>query len=189
MNYITDVSLYNKENDTVNAIIEICPGTRDKKELIEPYFNELITVRQVEGVYPFYYGSFPQTYAGDKDPLDLILFTDKEHSELDLVKVDVIGAIKTIDAGEQDDKIICIEHDSSILNAKKYLKKALKFLRQYKGKHADMTISKSLASMSEADTLVKQAHEAWKEHTKPKKVAMNNSVSTGRNQKIRVIRR
>lgn len=50
--------------------------------------------------YPFLYGSFPQTLAGDKDPLDMILFTDKTHQLLDIVKVDVIGAVKTIDEGE-----------------------------------------------------------------------------------------
>jgi inorganic pyrophosphatase len=70
-------------------------------------------------MYPFYYGSFPRTLAGDKDPLDMILFTDKQHQPLDLVKVDIIGAVKTIDAGEQDDKIICVESDCGLSNVKK----------------------------------------------------------------------
>ena len=163
MNYINDIALYNKSEteDSVNVVIEICPGTSDKRELREPGFDKLITVRQVVGEYPFYYGSFPQTLAGDKDPLDFILFTDINHNELDLVKVDVIGAIKTIDAGEQDDKIICVECDCGLLNVKREFKKALKFLKLYKGRDADMTINKKLASMAEANKLVEEAHQEW----------------------------
>ena len=189
MNYINDIPLYNmneSELDSVNVIIEICPGTNQKFELLDPYFNKLQVVRTVKSIYPFYYGSFPQTYAGDKDPLDFILFTDIEHKQLDVVKVDVIGAVKTIDAGEQDDKIICVECDSSLINVKKQLKEALKFLKSYKGKNSDMTINKKLASMSEADTLVKEAHEAWKDYIKPipakeyKKMLKNRSNTTNK---------
>lgn len=99
MNYIKDIPLYN-DDDTTNVIVEIIEGSNDKNELAAPYFNRLECVRYVPLEYPFYYGSFPQTYAGDKDPLDMILFTDKRHKLLDLVKVDVIGAVRTIDAGE-----------------------------------------------------------------------------------------
>lgn len=187
MNYINDVSLYNKDDGTENVVIEICPGTNDKNELIEPGFSNLKCVRQVIGEYPFYYGSFPQTYAGDKDPLDFILFTDKEHHLLDLVKVDVIGAIKTIDAGEIDDKIICVEADCGLKNVHKKLGKAIKFLKKYKGKNSDMIIKKKLASMEEAEMLVSEAHNAWKEHIKPIRVApTSKNKSVGR---IRVIRR
>ena len=139
MNFINDVPLYNKEEDNINVVIEICPDTSDKNELVDNSFDRLVCVRQVVGKYPFYYGSFPQTYAGDKDPLDFILFTDKNHSLLDLVKVDVIGAVKTIDAGEQDDKIICVESDCKLMNVRKQMKKAMKFLKLYKGKNADWT--------------------------------------------------
>lgn len=172
MNYIKDVNLYNNdENNTVNVIIEICPGTSDKNELIEPSFNTLKCVRQVKGKYPFYYGSFPQTYAGDKDPLDMILFTDKEHKLLDVVKVDVIGAVKTIDAGEQDDKIICVESDCGLVNVRKHMKKAMKFLKSYKGKNADMTIEKRLVSEYDAESLVAEAHKEWESNFAGKKQA------------------
>ena len=192
MNYINDIPLYNKEEDNVNVVIEICPGTSDKDELIAPSFEKLVCVRQVEGKYPFYYGSFPQTYAGDKDPLDFILFTEIKHNKLDLVKVDIIGAIKTIDAGEQDDKILCVECSSKIKNVKKYLKKAKKFLKSYKGKGADMIIDKKLASMSEAEEILKQAHLDWKDHTKPiiiKKSNSNSNINSSTSTRVRVIKR
>lgn len=161
MNYIKDIPLYNQD-ETVNVIIEICPGSSDKNELVEPAFNRLTCVRQVIGKYPFYYGSFPQTYAGDKDPLDMILFTDKLHKLLDVVKVDIIGAIKTVDAGEQDDKIICVESDCGLKNLKKQMKETIKFLKEYKGPTADMKIEKKLASMGCAEILVKEANDAYK---------------------------
>lgn len=190
MNYIKDVSLYNTKDDTKNVVIEICPGTSDKNELIEPGFNNLKCVRQVEGVYPFYYGSFPQTYAGDKDPLDMILFTDKDHQLLDLVKVDVIGAIKTIDAGEIDDKIICVEADCDLKNVKKEMKKALKFLKKYKGKNADMVIEKKLASMEEAEELLLKSHEEWKSHTHAinKNIIIKSNNTNNTYCKVRVIK-
>jgi hypothetical protein len=58
MNYIKDIPLYN-EDETANVIIEVLAGSSDKNELIEPFFNKLAHVRQVNGKYPFYYGSFP----------------------------------------------------------------------------------------------------------------------------------
>lgn len=190
MNYIKDVALFN-DDETVNVIVEICPGTSDKNELVEPTFDRLSCVRKVIGEYPFYYGSFPQTYAGDKDPLDMILFTDKDHRNLDLVRVDVIGAIKTVDAGEQDDKLICVESDCKLRNVRKHLKKAMKFLKSYKGKDADMKIEKKLASMAEAEELLKQANNAYVERTNaPKTGVVKNSRSNNkRTSRVRVIAR
>ena len=188
MNYIKDVALYN-DDETINVVVEICPGTSDKNELVEPGFNALKCVRQVEGIYPFYYGSFPQTYAGDKDPLDMILFTDKKHFNLDLVRVDVIGAVKTIDAGEQDDKIICVEADCNLKNVHKQMKAAMKFLKSYKGKSADMTIEKRLASMEDALDILKNANEAYKEKMKKTPVTISSRIKSQKsNSIVRVLR-
>lgn len=190
MNYINDVPLYNVGSDTKNVIIEICPGTSDKNELVDNYFNKLVCVRQVIGKYPFYYGSFPQTYAGDKDPLDFILFTDKNHNLLDIVKVDVIGAIRTIDNGEVDDKIICVESDCGLKSVKKELSKAKKFLKKYKGKGADMLINRKLASMNDADKLVDKAHLQWKEHfNKSKNLVIRNISPSSKSIGVKIIGR
>jgi hypothetical protein len=48
MNYIKDVALFN-DDETVNVIVEICPGTSDKNELVEPTFDRLSCVRKVIG--------------------------------------------------------------------------------------------------------------------------------------------
>ena len=44
MNYIKDVALYNND-ETINVVVEICPGTSDKNELVEPGFSKLHCVR------------------------------------------------------------------------------------------------------------------------------------------------
>lgn len=183
MNYIKDVPLYN-DDDTINVVVEIVEGSTDKNELIQPAFNNLECVRYIPIPYPFYYGSFPQTLADDKDPLDMILFTDKEHHLLDLVKVDVIGAVKTIDAGEQDDKIICVESDCKLMNVRKQMKKAMKFLKLYKGKNADMKIDKKLASMSEAFQLVEEAHLNWRDSSAAKVINSKRVSSNDNNNNV-----
>lgn len=190
MNYIKEVPLYNKD-DTINVVVEIVEGSNDKNELVAPYFNKLECNRLTPLNYPFYYGSFPQTLAGDKDPLDMILFTNKPHKLLDLVKVDVIGAVKTIDSGDQDDKIICVEADCSLKNVRKHMKKAMKFLKKYKGKNADMKIDKKLASMSEAFQLIEEAHLTWRDKNKTISNAnstINNRITTNSPSNIKRVR-
>ena len=67
------------------------------------------------------------------------------------------------------------------------MKKALKFLKKYKGKDADMKIEKKLASMEDANSLILEAHKAWKEHVKPIVVVNSNRIVNS-SSKIRVIR-
>ena len=120
MNYVKEVNL--KNGDLYNFIIEIPKGTNSKFELNDPYNNKVIEVRKVIGKYPFHYGCFPQTFAGDKDPLDVILLSDNKFKSLDIIKVIILGVIKTIDNGEQDDKIIVINNTEVINKEKKRLK-------------------------------------------------------------------
>lgn len=190
MNYIKDVPLYNQDDkETINVIIEILEGSQDKNELVPNTFDRLENVRYIYLPYPFYYGSFPQTLAGDKDPLDMILFTDKKHQLLDLVKVDVIGAVRTVDEGEQDDKIICVESDCGLKNVKKQMKKALKFLKEYKGKDADMKIDKKLASMGEAFQLIEEAHLAWRNSSQSRITSTSTTTNIPTNGgRVKIIR-
>jgi inorganic pyrophosphatase len=56
--------------------------------------------------YPGDYGLIPRTHCGDGDPLDVIILTDKSLLPLTLAEVRVIGIVRMIDSGEQDDKVI-----------------------------------------------------------------------------------
>lgn len=139
MNYITDIAI--KDKDSYNGIVEIIKGSKDKKELEEIGFSKLETVRTIFKKYPFYYGCFPQTLAGDGDALDLIIITRRELSELEIVPLDIIGIIKTIDNGEKDDKVFAIPYGELFTqrDLNKEIKRAIKFLITYKGKFQKYT--------------------------------------------------
>ena len=149
MNYIKEIKLFNNDDTkTVNMVIEIVKGSKNKNELVPKTFDRIERVRKCKLKYPFYYGCFPQTLAGDNDPADAILITKKKHKLLDIVKVKPIAVIKTIDNGEEDNKIICIE--GTLNNLEKRLKRALKFLKIYKGKKADMIVDDKIYDEIEA---------------------------------------
>ena len=156
MNYIKDINLF--ENGFYNMIIEIPKGTNCKYELVEPKNDHVQEVRKVIGKYPFYYGCFPRTLAGDNDPLDVILFTKRKYKCLDTVKVQLIGVIKTVDNGEIDDKILAIPADELSENLYKQEKKTLKFLFKYKGKKANTQIDTTIYDATEACRIVYEAH-------------------------------
>lgn len=159
MNYIKDINL--KEKDlSFNGIIEIVKGDKIKYELKDKTFDELLPVRLGKYKYSFDYGCFPQTLAGDKDPMDMVLLTNKKHKKLDVVEVQLIGVLKTIDNGEVDDKIFVIDANEEIKNVEKLKNKAIKFLSKYKGKKADMQIL-GFEDCVEAEKLLNQSHKAF----------------------------
>ena len=159
MNYINDIKL--NEKGGYNCIIEIPKGTNSKYELVDGKFDKVVEVRKVIGKYPFYYGCFPQTYAGDKDPLDVILLSKKKRNILDIVNVQPITVIKTIDKGEQDDKVVCVASDEAITKLNKLEKKAMKFLKTYKGKKADTQIDTTEYGVEEAIKTIEKANNAF----------------------------
>lgn len=168
MNYIRENKL--KVNElSFNGIIEISKGDKIKWELKDKSFDDLLPVRLGKYKYPFYYGCFPETLAGDKDPLDMVLLTNKKHKKLDIVEVQPIGVLKTIDEGEVDDKIFVIDASEPIKNIEKLKYKAIKFLTIYKGKKADMKI----LGFEDVSATTKIIEEAHKNYLKP--VPSNNS--------------
>lgn len=160
MNYIKDIKL-EIDKETFNGIIEIPKGTNKKYELNDPKFDKVECVRKVVGKYPFYYGCFPHTYAGDKDPLDMVLLSNKKRNILDVVEVMPFAVIKTIDNNEVDDKIICIAKDERIKDLRPLVKKMLKFLLTYKGKNANTVIDNRAYDATEAIRLIKEAKSAY----------------------------
>lgn len=156
MNYIKDIKLINEDN-SYNMIVEIPKGTNKKFELEDKTFDKLNCVRKVKGKYPFEYGCFPQTHAGDNDPLDAILISNKKYKSLDIVKVQPIAVIKTIDNNEIDDKVIVIPTNETFKNLEKKYKIIFKFLKSYKGKKANTTIDEKLYDAVEAKKIIDRA--------------------------------
>lgn len=100
----------------VNAIIEIPHHSRAKYELDkESGLLKLDRVLYSSVYYPANYGFIPQSYCGDRDPLDILVLTQITLPPLCLVSAKVIGVMQMIDQGDMDDKIIAVaEHDMSV---------------------------------------------------------------------------
>lgn len=98
--------------DVVNGIIEISKGSRAKYELDkETGLLKLDRVLRSSVFYPANYGFIPKTYCDDGDPLDILVLSSENILPMTLVEAKVIGAMKMIDGGEGDDKLIAVLKD------------------------------------------------------------------------------
>jgi len=100
----------------VNGIIEIPPNTRAKYELDKDSgLLKLDRVLYASMNYPANYGFIPKTYCDDKDPLDILILSQIAIVPMCIVSAKVIGAMRMLDGGEHDDKIIAVaENDMSV---------------------------------------------------------------------------
>ncbi len=100
----------------VNALIEIPQGSRAKYEVDkESGLLRMDRVIYSSFHYPVNYGFIPQTYGGDKDPLDILVLCSVPAEPLCLIEAKVIGVMQMVDSGDADDKIIAVAaHDPSI---------------------------------------------------------------------------
>jgi inorganic pyrophosphatase len=99
--------------EKVNAIVEISKGSKAKYEVDkETGLLRLDRVLHTAFYYPINYGFIPQTYAGDGDPLDILVLSEVAIEPLCIVRTKVIGVMRMIDKGE-DDKIISVCADDA----------------------------------------------------------------------------
>lgn len=110
-----DVTIGDQCPTTVNAIIEISRGSKAKYEVDkETGLLRLDRVLHAAFYYPINYGFIPQTFAGDGDPLDILVLSQIDFEPLSIVTANVIGVMRMIDKG-LDDKIIAVStHDISV---------------------------------------------------------------------------
>src|SRR5215210_8771903 len=88
---------------TVNAVIEISQGSRAKYEIDKPSgLLKLDRVIYSSFYYPVNYGFIPQTYGGDKDPLDILVITTLPVQPMCLMEAKVVGVMQMIDSGDAD---------------------------------------------------------------------------------------
>ncbi len=95
--------------DVVNVVIEIRKGERNKYEMDkETGFLTLDRVTPVAMGYPADYGFVPNTLCKDGDPLDAFLIVDESVPHRVVVPSRPIGVLHMVDAGEDDEKLICV---------------------------------------------------------------------------------
>lgn len=123
----------------VTAIIEISRGSKNKYE-IDKHSGLLMLDRVMSSpvFYPTNYGFIPQTYCEDGDALDIMVLGQDPVVPMALMNAKVIGAMKMIDGGESDDKILAVhaddphyKHFSDIEELKKANPKSLDEIAQF----------------------------------------------------------
>jgi inorganic pyrophosphatase len=112
------------EDGHINAVIEIPAGTSEKWEVNKESGETELEIKDGKPRivnylgYPANYGMIPQTLlskdkGGDGDPLDVIVIGDPEVRGT-VVQCKVIGILKLLDRGEQDDKLIAVSKNSQL---------------------------------------------------------------------------
>ncbi|MDD4700123.1 MAG: inorganic diphosphatase [Oscillospiraceae bacterium] len=109
MNVWHDISSKRITPESFIACIEISKGGKNKYELDkETGLLILDRVLYTATHYPTNYGFIPKTYAGDNDPLDVLVLCQEVLTPLTLVKCYPIGVVKMVDDNMTDEKIIAI---------------------------------------------------------------------------------
>lgn len=112
MSDITEVTYGDNAPDTVNVIIEIRKGERNKYE-VDKATGKLFLDR-VNGTmlgYPADYGYVPNTLCDDGDPVDALLIIDESVPHGVVVPSRAIGVLYFEDDGEMDEKLIVVPVD------------------------------------------------------------------------------
>ncbi|HUD02831.1 MAG TPA: inorganic diphosphatase [Candidatus Paceibacterota bacterium] len=163
----------------VNTIVEVSAGSINKYELItESGQLKLDRVGYSSLAYPFTYGAIPQTWDLDNDPLDIMIVDITEPLVPGSVaEVRLIGAMKFVDTGEVDDKIIGVlagdkrvDHIKSVQDLGEYFIKETKYYwENYKAlKKPGTGVVGEFVSAAEAIKIVKESAERYEKDYKPK---------------------
>lgn len=156
----------------VNAIIEIPQGSRCKYEIDKA--SGLLKMDRIiysSFHYPVNYGFIPQTYGGDKDPLDILVITSLALVPLTLVEAKVIGVMQMIDGGEADDKIIAVAANDPSVNhynnieelPKHFFSELRHFFEEYKALENKSVKVEEFGDKAKAISIVSEAIDFYKE--------------------------
>lgn len=133
----------------IKAVIEISKGSHCKYE-INKETNILELDRIIYPAYPFSYGFIPNTLQLDGDALDVFVLFDEPLQPLSQVTIDIIGVLKCIDNGVQDDKVIAVIKNTNMaeITQEKSVERIKSFLRAYKpGFKVEAYLSKKVAEL------------------------------------------
>lgn len=162
--------------NVVNAIIEIPSKTRAKYELDkESGLLRLDRVLYSSMYYPANYGFIPQTYCEDKDPLDILVLSQITVIPMCIVPAKVIGAMRMLDQGEMDDKIIAVaQNDMSIeyINdiselADHFIREIRNFFEDYKKLENKTVVVEEFQDAATARLIVEQAFVDYRQQILP----------------------
>lgn len=168
MNIWKDIDTKRVSPSEFVACIEISKGSKMKYELDKPTgMLVLDRVLYTSTHYPQNYGFIPHTYAGDKDPLDVLVMCQEPIIPLCLVRCYPIGVIKMIDSDMDDEKIISICADDPSLTCYKdindlpqhILDEICHFFKVYKQLEGKKTSITKILGREEAEKIIKKSIE------------------------------
>ncbi len=156
----------------VNALIEIPQGSRAKYEIDKPTgLLRLDRVIYSSFYYPTNYGFIPQTYGGDKDPLDILVLSSISIQPLCLVTAKVIGVMQMVDSNEADDKIIAVAANDPSINylnnieelPKHFFEELRQFFEEYKKLEKKTVVIDKFQDKATALRIIQDAIDFYKE--------------------------
>lgn len=104
-------------DDIIETLIEIPVGSRNKYEYDQKRKRiRLDRVLYSSVHYPTDYGFIPETLAPDGDPLDVLVLAEEPVFPGCLVDARPLGVLQMRDQGEDDYKIVAVEHSDPRLS-------------------------------------------------------------------------
>lgn len=171
LNIWHDIRADRIKKDNFVAVIEITKGGKNKYELDkETGMLKLDRVLYTATHYPANYGFIPRTYAGDNDPLDVLVLCQENIASLALVECYPIGVIKMIDENEADEKVIAIAKRDPFLNCYKDITELpnhisaeiMHFFEVYKQLEGKQTMIEKILGRQKAEELIQETLDNYK---------------------------
>jgi inorganic pyrophosphatase len=172
MNPWHDIPVGDTPPEIVNAIIEIPKGSKGKFEIHKESGLLMLDRVLFSAVhYPANYGFIPQTYCGDKDPLDILVIMSIDLPPLCMIDAKVIGVMRMVDQGEADDKIIAValndmsvNHINDISELPPHTTVEIRrFFEDYKKLENKQVVVEDFLGKSDALRIVQESIELYKE--------------------------
>ena len=170
MNIWHDIDEKRISKERFVACIEISKGSKKKYELDkETGMIILDRVLYTSAHYPANYGFIPRTYAGDNDPLDVLVLCQEDIEPLSLVNCYAIGVIKMIDSDQVDEKIIAIPFQDPTYNTYQDISELPNhvaseirhFFRVYKSLEGKETVVSDVLGREEAIKIIIKCRNAY----------------------------
>lgn len=172
MNIWHDIEEDRVKKDDFVGVVEIPKGCNNKYELDKKTgLLKLDRILYTATHYPANYGFIPRTYAGDNDPLDVLILCQEAIYPLTLVECYPIGALRMIDNNEEDEKIIAIAKHDPFLNTYKDISEIpaqvsaeiKHFFEVYKQLEGKQTTVDKIMEREEAEQIIEKCMENYKE--------------------------
>lgn len=152
------------------AVIEIQKGSKNKYELDKETGHIILDrILYTSTHYPANYGLIPRTWADDNDPLDVLVISSEPINPLSLVRCYPIGALKMLDSGKLDEKIIAIpfndpsyHHFSEITDLPQHIFEEMRhFFSVYKSLEGKETVVDDVCGATQAKQIIQKSLDAY----------------------------